>query len=116
MKNKLSIYTLWLIGKEVYYNKTNYNNIFQKYSSYYSYLYGNSYLFTRENIRKMLNLYLDFPIYYSKLENISWRQYSLLFNISSREERFFYFRIMLLFNSNYNDISDLIVNKYYERL
>ncbi|MBQ6323566.1 MAG: hypothetical protein IJI22_01900 [Bacilli bacterium] len=116
MKNKLSIYTLWSIGKKVYYNQNNFNNIFQKYSNYYSYFYGNSYLFTRENIRYMLNLYLNFPIYYSKLECFNWDQYRILFSISDREERFFYFRILLFFNSNYNNIKDLIDNDYYNRV
>ena len=60
----------WNIGKKVYENTDNY--AVEKYSTYYSYYYGNSYMFSRENIRFMKLFYLCFPIYYRKLNNISF--------------------------------------------
>ena len=42
--------------------------------------------------------YLNFPIYYSKLNNITWDQYKLLFTIDDKEERLFYFYLSLFFN------------------
>ena len=53
--NKLLLY--WNIGKIVYENRVNYLNIVEKCSDYYSYLFGNSYMFTRENIWLMEKFY-----------------------------------------------------------
>jgi len=116
MKDKLSIHFLWSIGKKTYINKNKYGNIIEKYSIYYSYHYGNSYLFTRENIRKMQIFYLDFPIFFPQLEYFSWEQYKLLFNVVDKKERLFYFYILLFFRSNYDDTCELIKNDYYQRI
>ena len=116
MKKKISVYYFWMIGKQVYYNYSKYSNIFQKYSDFYSYYYGNSYLFTRANIRNMYNFYLTFPIYSSSLEVFDWQQYQLLLNVYNKKERLFYFYVSLLFNSEYNEMYELIDNNYYNRL
>ena len=104
----------WNIGKQVY-EDDGYNTI-EKYSNYYSYYYGNSYLFNRENIRLMKVFYICFPIFYKKLNNITWDQYKLLFNISDRKERLFYFYISLFFNSNLDETNSFIENNYYLRI
>ena len=106
----------WNIGKIVYENRVNYLNIVEKCSDYYSYLFGNSYMFTRENIWLMEKFYLMFPIFSPRLENISWGQYKLLFNVNNSRERYFYFYISLFFNFNYDDTRDLINNNYYLRI
>ncbi len=116
MKNKLSIYTLWCIGRKAYYNKNNYSNIIEKYSNFYSYYYGNSYLFSRENIRKMVILYLNFPIYYDQLEKVNWEQYGILLSVSNKIERYFYFKTLLFFKDNDIEISTLINSNIYTRI
>ena len=113
MKDNLLLF--WNIGKKVYEDKKVDNSI-EKYSNYYSYLYGNSYLFNRENIRLMKLFYICFPIYNRKLANISWNQYKLLFKINDRKERLFYFYISLFFNSNYTEMNNFIINDYYLRI
>lgn len=112
--NRLILY--WKIGKDVCEKKELYENIVEKYSDYYTYLFGNSFLFTRENIHLMKRFYLNFPIYYSSLEKISWEQYKLLLSICNHEERFFYFRLSLLFESDYDGTVDFIKNQYFLRL
>ena len=104
----------WNIGKKVYYDTS--SNAIEKYSNHYSYYYGNSYLFNRENIRLMKVFYICFPIFYKKLNNISWEQYKLLFNINDRKERLFYFYISLFFNSDFEDTNNFIDNDYYLRI
>ena len=104
----------WNIGKQVYEDTC--DNTIEKYSNYYSYYYGNSYLFNRENIRLMKVFYICFSIFYKKLNNITWDQYKLLFNISDRKERLFYFYISLFFNSNLDETNSFIENNYYLRI
>ncbi|MBQ9018918.1 MAG: hypothetical protein IJ097_01230 [Bacilli bacterium] len=104
----------WNIGKKVYEDKS--SNAIEKYSNHYSYYYGNSYLFNRENIRLMKVFYICFPIFYKRLNKISWEQYKLLFKINNRRERLFYFYISLFFNSNFEETNDFITNDYYIRI
>ena len=114
--NVTKILLYWNIGKIVYDNRSNYLNIVEKCSTYYSYLFGNSYMFTRENIWLMEKFYLMFPIFSSRLENITWDQYQLLFKINNIKERYFYFYIVLFFNFDYENNKLLINNNYYLRI
>ena len=114
--NVTKILLYWNIGKIVYDNRSNYLNIVEKCSTYYSYLFGNSYMFTRENIWLMEKFYLMFPIFSSRLENITWDQYQLLFKINNSKERYFYFYIVLFFNFDYENTKLLISNNYYLRI
>lgn len=113
-QNRLILY--WKIGKDVYEKNKLYDNVIEKYSEYYTYLFGNSFLFTRENIHFMKRFYLNFPIFYSSLEKISWEQYKLLLGIYNRDERNFYFQLSLLFESDYDETVDFIKNQYYLRI
>lgn len=113
---KPNLCSLWKIGKNVHNNREKYNNVVEKYSDYFSYYFGNSYLFTRDNIHLMERFYLNFPIYYDKLNNISWEQYKLLLKIKDKKERFFYFYLSLFFNSNLDETNEFINNNYYVRI
>lgn len=112
MKNNILLF--WNIGKKVY--EEDIDNPIEKYSNYYSYYYGNSYLFNRENIRFMKLFYICFPIFNKRLNNISWDQYKLLFKIENRRERLFYFYVSLFFNSDLSETNDFIINNYYLRI
>ena len=114
MKYPISLF--WNIGKMVYDNQDVSENPIQKYSNYYSYFFGNSFLFTRENVHLMKKLYLTFPIFYKRMEDIDWNQYQLLLSIPSPKERYFYFSLSLLFHSNYQETFEFIQNKYYSRI
>ena len=57
---KPNLCSLWKIGKNVHSNREKYNNVVEKYSDYFSYYFGNSYLFTRDNIHLMERFYLNF--------------------------------------------------------
>ena len=73
-------------------------------------------MFTRENIILMKKFYLSFPIFYDRLENITWNQYKLLLSISNKKERMFYFNLSLLFNSDYYGTNTFINNRYFYRI
>ncbi len=112
----ISNYTLWKIGKLSYELNSCYENIFDKFSTYFSYYFGNSYLFTRKNIKYMRKFYLQFPIYYPTLENVSWSQFLLILNIDNREEAFFYYLLVIFFNCDYEETYNLIKNNYFNRI
>ena len=92
------------------------DNSVQKYSDYCSYYFGDSIVFTRENIHMMRRFYLNFPIFHKKLEAISWEQYQLLLKIPNKKERYFYFYLSLLFHSNYEETCEFVLNQYYRRI
>lgn len=64
----------------------------------------------------MKKLYLSFPIFYDKLNNISWDQYKLLLSINDKKERFFYFYLTLLFKCDYNGTLEFVKNDYFLRI
>lgn len=57
-----------------------------------------------------------FPVFSPRLENITWEQYKLLFNVDNTKERYFYFYILLFFNFDYENTKLLINNNYYLRI
>ena len=113
---KFKIFFLWKLGKNVYEKQNGCDNIFQKVSEYCSYSFGDSFLSYRESIHLLKKFYLSFPIYYEKLEDISWEQYHLLLNISNKKERYFAFTLSLFLHSDYQDTYDFIHSHCYERL
>ena len=114
IKNRL--YLFWKIGKIACEKQKYYDNVVEKLSDYYSYYFGDSNYFTRESIHMMKKFYINFPIYYKELNNISWNQYRLLLSLSNKNEMYFYFRISLLFFSDYQETLDFINNNYYVRI
>ena len=83
MNNKILLF--WNIGKRVYEEQNTCDNPIQKYSDYCSYYFGNSVLFTRENIHLMKRFYMNFPIYYKEMNKVSWDQYRLLLMIKKKD-------------------------------
>ena len=114
MNNQL--YLFWSIGKRVYEKQNYYDNVVAYYENYLSYCFGNSYLFTRKNIKYMEMFYLNFPIFFESLKKISWEQYLVLLNIKNKKERYFYFKLSLLFKCNYDETKEFIDNNYFVRL
>jgi hypothetical protein len=80
MKNRL--YLFWLVGRNVYNKQKSYENVCCKYSEYYSYKYGNSNMFSRDNLKYMSNFYCRFPMYFDCLNKLSWNHYRLILNIN----------------------------------
>ena len=113
-KDKLFLF--WNIGKIAYEKEKDYENIIEKLANFCSYRFGDSFFHNRENINLMKLFYLSFPIYYKDLEKITWDQYQLLFQIKDKKERFFYFTLSLLFDSDYSETLDFIQNDYYLRI
>ena len=111
-----NVFLFWNIGRSVYEKQSSCSNIIQKYSDYCSYYFGNSILFSRENIHLMKRFYMNFPIYHKKINDFSWEQYQLLLSIPDKTERTFYYLLSLFFQSNYEELFSFIQNKYYERI
>ena len=110
------LFLFWKIGKEVYEKQNVFDNIVERCSLHYSYLLGNSYLFSRESIHQMKNFYLSFPIFSSRLEDLSWEQYQLFLKIQNKKERYFYFFLSLFFHSNYEETLEFLENQYFLRI
>lgn len=114
MNNKILLF--WNIGKRVYEEQNTCDNPIQKYSEYCSYYFGNSVLFTRENIHLMKRFYMNFPIYYKEMNKVSWDQYRLLLMIKNKKERLFYYALSLFFSADYKELSEFIDNQYFIRI
>ena len=59
---------------------------------------------------------MNYPIYTSHIEKLSWPQYRLLLKILDKNERQFYYYLNRFFNSSYEETLDFIYNKYYSRI
>ena len=114
IKDKILLF--WTIGKRVYENRGKQLDIVEKSSNYYSYLFGNSFMFTRENIWFMENLYKTFPVFFKELNYLSWNQHKYLLQITDLDERYFYFNITMFFKYNYEETKLLLENNYYKRI
>jgi hypothetical protein len=111
-----SIYNFWNIGRLVWKNRNYYLNPVEKFSIFFSYFYGSSNSFSRDDIKIMRRFYLDFPIFYNDLNKITWAQYKEILVLKSKEERYFYFFVSLFFSSNLNETKDFINNNYFHRI
>lgn len=110
-KNKLFLF--WNIGKKVYEEQNSCENVIKKYSDYCSYYFGDSLLFTRENIHLMKRFYMNYPIFYKEMTNITWNQYQLLLLIHNKKERMFYYALSLFISADYNELLNLVQNQYF---
>lgn len=114
IKNKLFFF--WNIGKNICFNRERYENIILKYSEFYSYKYGTSSTFTRENIHYMKRFYCKFPIFINVFTKLEWEHYVLLLRISDARELYFYFRVAIFCRSSVSDLNHIINNNFYNRI
>ncbi len=56
----------------------------------------------------MYLFYITYPIYNNNLDRLTWRQHLLLLNINNKIERYFYYKLSLFCNSNYDELNRLI--------
>ena len=106
----------WNIGKTIYNLKDICSNPCEYISNYYSYKFGDSYKYSRENISIMRNFYLCFPIYINNYDKLSWNHFKLLINIREKIIRNFYLRIVLFCNSSEEDLITYINSSLYSRI
>ncbi len=106
----------WLIGRKSYVLKSKCNNPNEYLSNYLSYCFGNSILFSRENINYMKKFYLAFPIYIKKYNVLSWNHFKILLGVNNRVIRNFYLNIVLFCNSNTVELEQLISSCVYYRI
>ena len=96
-------------------NKKSCSNIIEKSSSFLSYYYGNSNLFSLDNMHIIRKLYLYFPIFNNYLETLNWDYYKVLLKLD-KKECYFYYYIVLFCNSDLTDLYEMIENDYYLRI
>ena len=106
----------WYIGKKIYELRNKCINPCEVISNYYSYSYGNSYRFSRENVSIMRNFYLCFPIYIDSYDKLSWSHFKLLIKIKNSNIRNFYLSIILFCNSSVFELENIINSSLYKRI
>lgn len=114
MKDNNKLY--WNIGKNIYSLSNKKINPCEYASNYYSYYFGNSYKFDRENIYYMKKFFLCFPIYSERFDNLSWKHFKILLRLTNNRIRYFYLSIALFCNSSVEELSNIITNFTYFRI
>jgi hypothetical protein len=113
IKYKINFY--WLVGKFVYLNKYRTTNIIKKCSEYLSYYFGDSYSFSYDKVLTMRKLFLYFPIYNHNLEKIDWNYYLELLKLN-KDISYFYYRVCLFCELDFNSFKSMINTNMYYRI
>lgn len=87
-----------------------------KLSTFYSYKYGFSELFSISNVRYMEKFYKCFPIYYDELNKLTFEHYKLLVNVSDVTRRYFYYRVALFCRSSVVELRQFIGEDMYLKI
>lgn len=111
----IQIYFFWKIGKFLFDKKSKCLNIVEKTSCFLSYYYGDSNIFSLENINIMKKFYLYFPIYNKYIESIDWSYYIKLLKLN-KKECYFYYKIVLFCNCDISELELLIKNNIFLRI
>ena len=61
----------------------------------------------------MKRFYMNYPIFYKEMTNITWNQYQLLLLIHNKKERMFYYALSLFISADYNELLNLVQNQYF---
>lgn len=113
-KNRLSLF--WKVGKKVFENQNEDDNVLQRYSVFYQYKYGFSEMFCTRNVYFMKLFYSYFPIYFDKMSVLNWSHYVLLIKISNNKKRNFYFNLSLFTLIDEFELKYFVSNNFYEQL
>ena len=113
---KYSNYFYWNIGKKIFHLKNTCSNPNEYVSTIYSYTFGNSKLFNRENIIFMKNFYLCFPIYIERFNELSWNHFKLLLKVKNKKDRNLYLWIALFCKSSLEELEIIINHSYFSKI
>ncbi len=102
-----------MIGRRVYNTKNIYSSSIYKYSTFCSYRFGSTNSFSVFNVKMLERFYCTFPIYASRLNELTWDHYIELFRISDFSRRYFYFEVALFCRSSVLDLRTIIDNDVY---
>lgn len=108
-----SLLLFWKIGKIVFNKQKTCENSVSKYSKFFSYHFGMSETFSIENVKYMKRFYICFPIYYNKLNTLSFEHYKLLVDVNDNAARYFYFRVAMFCRSSVDELNYYISNNMY---
>lgn len=110
------LYFFWKVGKFINEKDFLCENIVFKCSSFLSYYFGNSTVFSMENIIFMRKFYLYFPIYIDKMNNLEWDSYLMLMKIKNRNICYFYYNLSMFCNFDSCQLKNIISSDIYSRI
>lgn len=94
----------------------NCENIINKCSQYFSCYFGNSTMFSYDNIVYMRKFYRYFPIYLDKMGELEWESYLELLKLKNRKACYFYFNLSLFFGYDYESLKNVVDEQIYFRI
>ncbi len=106
----------WKIGKFTVDKSVYCENIISKCSRYFSYYFGNSTMFSYDNIIFMRKFYRYFPIYLEKMNDLDWDSYLELLKLKNKRACYFYFNLSLFCKYSFDDLKLVIENDIYDRI
>lgn len=106
----------WKVGKLTVEKNSCCENIVSRCSRYLSYYFGNSTMFSCDNIIFMRKFYRYFPIFLDKMNALDWDSYLELLKLKNKKACYFYFNLSLFCNYNFNDLKLAIENDTYYRI
>lgn len=91
-------------------------NIISKCSRYLSYYFGNSTMFSCDNVIFMRKFYRYFPIFLERMYSLDWNSYLELLKLKNKKACYFYFNLALFCNYNLDELKLAIKNEMYYRI
>jgi len=113
-KSQLKLF--WKIGKFTFEKRVYCENIINKCSCYLGYYFGNSRVFSYENILFMRKFYLYFPIYTGKMDSLEWGSYLELMKLRNKKLCYFYYNVAMFCNFQQKELKMLIDSDIYQRI
>lgn len=114
--NKYKLNFFWKVGKFTVEKRFLCENIVKRCSSYLAYYFGNSSMFSYENIIFMKKFYLYFPIFIDVMNDLDWNSYIELLSLNDKKMCYFYYNLSLFCKFNYDDLKRVIDNEIYFRI
>lgn len=114
--SKINLFMFWKIGRSVFSRRNFCLNSAFKYSTWCSYYFGNSKLFSIINVRFMEKFYYCFPNFIEEMNKLSWEHYVELLKICEVSKLYFYFHVAIFCRISVCDLHNIISNNYYDLL
>jgi len=114
IRNQLLFF--WKVGKFLVEKRYCCNNVVLKSSNFLSYYFGNSKVFSYENVIFMRKFYLYFPIFLDSMYQLDWDSYLILMKLKNRNMCYFYYQLALFCDFCYYDLKCAIDSNIFYRI
>ena len=108
-----NLFLFWKIGRLVFVGRSFFDNSVFKYSNFCSYYFGNSEIFSIDNVHYMEKFYKAFPVFLNRFTELSFEHYKLIVDVSDLEKRYFYFWLAIFCRSSVSQLRSIISNDLY---